>query len=239
MMGLLFALPIHAQAVHGLDAQATGLRLLPLIGGMLLTALPSGGLAARLGARVVVSVRAWWCSPPDWRGAPRPGWARAAGARPGWTLVCGAGLGMTLPTAMDAALGVLPEDASGTGSAVLQAMRMVGSSFGAAVLGSVLIAGYRNHLGESARRSTGCRPGGGCGPGRRARCGRRRRPARARTVAAAARSAYVSGMDQMLWVAIALGLAGAVLSRSRWRVTATRSPHRTRQDSEHEPDSVA
>ena len=96
--------------------------------------------------------------------------------------------------------------------AVLQAMRMVGSSFGAAVLGSVLNAGYRSSLAESGTLE--------------------RLPAsvadtaRDSVLAAvdiadrlglaplvqAARSAYVSGMDRMLWVAAALSVAGAVLA---------------------------
>lgn len=210
MMGLLFALPIYVQAVHGLDAQATGLRLLPLIGGMLLTALPSGAVATRLGARTVVTTGmlvlaaglAWGAT----TGLGDGSWASA-----GWTLVCGAGLGMTLPTAMDAALGVLSEESSGTGSAVLQAMRMVGSSLGAAVLGSVLNAGYRSHVADSGaldRLPTSVADA-----------------AQDSVLAAvsiadrlglapllhAARSSYVSGMDRMLWVAVALSVAGAVL----------------------------
>jgi len=210
MMGLLFALPIYVQAVHGLDAQATGLRLLPLIGGMLLTALPSGAVATRLGARTVVTTGMLVLAAGlAWGATTGPGdgsWASA-----GWTLVCGAGLGMTLPTAMDAALGALSEESSGTGSAVLQAMRMVGSSFGAAVLGSVLNAGYRSEVTDSRALD--------------------RLPASVADAAQdsvlaavsiadrlgltpllhAARSAYVSGMDRMLWVAVALSVAGAVL----------------------------
>jgi hypothetical protein len=210
MMGLLFALPIYVQGVHGLDAQATGLRLLPLIGGMLLTAMPSGAFAQRYGARVVVVTGmlllaaglAWGAT----TGLGDGNWASA-----GWTLVCGAGLGLTLPTAMDAALGVLSDESSGTGSAVLQAMRMVGSSFGAAVLGSVLNAGYRSHLdGSGALDGLPTAVAGAAQDSVLA----------AVTVADrlgltpllhVARSSYVSGMDLMLWAAAALGVAGALL----------------------------
>jgi DHA2 family multidrug resistance protein-like MFS transporter len=237
MMGLLFALPIYVQAVHGLDAQATGLRLLPLIGGMLLTALPSGTLAVRLGARVVATMGmlvlaaglAWGAT----TGLGDGSWASA-----GWTLVCGAGLGMALPTAMDAALGALSEESSGTGSAVLQAMRMVGSSFGAAVLGSVLNAGYRSRLAESGTRE--------------------RLPAsvadtaRDSVLAAvniadrlglaplvqAARAAYVSGMDRMLWVAAAISVAGAALAAAAMAGQGGR-PEPEGAGFEHERDSVA
>lgn len=145
MMGLLFALPLHAQAVAGLDAQGSGLRLLPLIGGILVTALPSGPLAQRVGAgpvvaagMVVLAVGLAW--------GATTGLGDGSGFSAAWTAVCGAGLGLSLPTSMDAALGALTAEAAGTGSAVLQALRMVGSSFGAAILGSVLNAGYRSGL---------------------------------------------------------------------------------------------
>ena len=211
MMGLLFVLPIYVQAEYGLDAQATGLRLLPLIGGMLLTALSSGTLAMRLGARVVATMGmlvlaaglAWGAT----TGLGDGSWASA-----GWTLVCGAGLGMALPTAMDAALGALSEESSGTGSAVLQAMRMVGSSFGAAVLGSVLNAGYRSRLAESgtlerlpASVADTARDSVLAAVNIADRLG-------LAPLVRAARAAHVSGMDRMLWVAAAISVAGAALA---------------------------
>ncbi len=42
-----------------------------------------------------------------------------------------------MPTAMDVASSALSPERSGVGSALLQAVRMVGGSFGAAILGSV------------------------------------------------------------------------------------------------------
>ena len=236
MMGLLFALPIYVQAEYGLDAQATGLRLLPLIGGMLLTALPSGTLAMRLGAPVVATMGmlvlaaglAWGAT----TGLGDGSWASA-----GWTLVCGAGLGMALPTAMDAALGALSEESSGTGSAVLQAMRMVGSSFGAAVLGSVLNAGYQSRLAESgtlerlpASVADTARDSVLAAVNIADRLG-------LAPLVQAARSAYVSGMDRMLWVAAALSVAGAVLAAAAMAGQGGRlEPEEA--GFEHERDSV-
>jgi EmrB/QacA subfamily drug resistance transporter len=210
MMGLLFALPIYVQGVHGLDAQATGLRLLPLIGGMLLTAMPSGAFARKFGARVVVTTGmlvlaaglAWGAT----TGLGAGSWASA-----GWTLVCGAGLGMTLPTAMNAALSALSDESSGTGSAVVQAMRMVGSSFGAAVLGSVLNASYRSHLEGSGALDR--LPGAVAGAAQDSVLGAVSVADRVglAPLLYAARSSYVSGMDLMLWVGSAFGVAGALL----------------------------
>jgi EmrB/QacA subfamily drug resistance transporter len=237
MMALLFALPLHAQAVHGLGAQGTGLRLLPLIGGMLLTAMPSGALAGRIGARVVVGsgmlVLAVGLAGGAAAGLSANSWDTAW-----WTAVCGAGLGMTLPTAMDAALGALSEEAAGTGSAVLQALRMVGSSFGAATLGSVLNAGYRARL-EHDHALTGL-PHSALDAARES-------VLQAVAIAdqlhlapllTAARSAYAAGMGQMLWVSAALAVAGAALAVTAMpgRPAPTR-PEEARSD--HERDRVA
>src|SRR5262245_15803928 len=48
LFGLLFTVPLYFQVVRGADAQGSGLRLLPLIGGLLL----GGAFAERLVARV-------------------------------------------------------------------------------------------------------------------------------------------------------------------------------------------
>ena len=237
MMGLLFTLPLYTQAVHGLDAEASGLRLLPLIGGMLLTALPSGVLAQRAGPRATIAAGllllgvglAWGATTALGDGS----WATA-----GWTAVCGAGLGLSLPPAMDAALGVLPSDAEGVGSAVLQSMRMVGSSFGAAILGSVLNAGYRGDL------PVGQPPLSELDPTAAA-------TARDSVVAAAevasrvgspdlleaARSAFVHGMDLTLWVSAALAVAGAVLAVLALAGRGAVAPS-VEADSEHEHDPI-
>jgi hypothetical protein len=64
----------------------------------------------------------------------------------GWTAVIGAGLGIGLATASSSALAELSPDRAGVGSAVMQTVQKVGAPLGAAVLGSVLNAGYRGRL---------------------------------------------------------------------------------------------
>jgi len=212
MMGLLFALPLYAQGVGGLDAYGSGLRLLPLIAGMLVTAIPSGLIAQRVGAGPVVAAGmvvlatglAWGAS---------TGLGDGGGFSAAWTAVCGVGLGLSLPTSMDTALGALPADATGTGSAVLQALRMVGSSFGAAILGTVLSAGYRSGLPADDPSLHSLAPS--------LVAAVRDGVVEAVQVAhatgsdallVAARSAFVDGLDLMLWVGAGLAVAGAVLA---------------------------
>ena len=51
-----------------------------------------------------------------------------------------------MPTALNAALGALSPARSGSGSALITAMRQVGGTIGVAVLGTVLATVYRSHL---------------------------------------------------------------------------------------------
>jgi hypothetical protein len=64
-----------------------------------------------------------------------------------WIAVVGAGLGTVLPTAMNAALGELSSERSGSGSALISALRQAGGTLGVAVLGTILSSGYRSELG--------------------------------------------------------------------------------------------
>jgi DHA2 family multidrug resistance protein-like MFS transporter len=212
MMGLLFALPLQAQTVAGLDAEGSGLRLLPLIGGLLLTALPSGLLAQRVGTGPVIAAGlavlaaglAWGAT----AGVDDGGWFSAA-----WIALCGAGIGLSLPPSMDAALGTLSTDAAGTGSAVLQAMRMVGSSFGAAILGAVLNSGYRSALPAGDASLVGL-PGSVVDSVRDSIVAAVRvaHGSGSEALLRAARSAFMNGFDLMLLVAAALAALAAVVA---------------------------
>ena len=103
---------------------------------------------------------------------------------------------------MDAAIGALSPERSGVGSALLMAMRQVGGTIGVAVLGAVLGSGYRGALATAPRR--------------RARERLRRRRAGARLGSAAllesVHSAFVQGMDAMLWVCGGVAALGVVLA---------------------------
>ena len=56
LFGLLFTMPQYWQAVAGLDAQEAGLRLLPLILGMILGAIPADRVASRIGPATAVAI---------------------------------------------------------------------------------------------------------------------------------------------------------------------------------------
>ncbi len=145
MFGIIFALPQFFQAVQGADPLTTGLRLLPLIAGVILGAKAAQSLLARAGTRTMIA-----CGFAALTAGLAAGALTTADSGFGfaavWSTVVGIGLGMALPTSMDAALGELTAERSGVGSALITALRQFGGSLGVALLGAALNATYRSRL---------------------------------------------------------------------------------------------
>ncbi len=145
MIGVLFTMPQYFQGIVGTDAMGSGIRLLPLIGGLVVGALPADRVARLVGSKITVAL-----------GFVLLGAGMLLGATTGvvsgeafiaiWMALVGAGMGLTMATAASAALSELSQERSGVGSAVLQALQKVGAPFGAAILGSVLSSAYQAQL---------------------------------------------------------------------------------------------
>ncbi len=148
MMGVLFTLPQYFQGVVGTNPMGSGLRLLPLIGGLVLGALPADRIARRIGAKAAVAIGFAVLAGGLAAGATTPLTA-SGGFVAGWMALVGAGMGLAMATASSAALSELSQEQSGIGSAVLQAVNKTGGPFGTAVLGSVLSSAYLSHLALS------------------------------------------------------------------------------------------
>lgn len=207
MFGVMFVLPQYFQAALGLDAQGSGVHLLPLIVGLLLGAPVADRLARRTGDGAAIglglAVMAAGLGTGTTTSMSTGGLFTA-----GWIVFCGFGIGLALPTAMDAALATLSPERSGVGSAVVQASRMVAGSFGAAVLGSVLNAGYHAELpldGVPAAAADSVRDGVVSGIAVADRLGSA--PLRADVI-----GAYLHGMSLMLGVSAGLAVLCAVLA---------------------------
>ncbi|MFF5538392.1 MFS transporter [Streptomyces cinerochromogenes] len=145
LSGLMFVLPPYLQAVLGHDAFGTGLRLLPMMGGLLVAARGAQPVVARFGARAVVSA-----------GLVVLAFAALLGSRTTvdsgygftalWLSITGLGFGFSVVPAMDGALGALPADRAGSGSGLLMTLRQVGGAIGIALLGSLLAGAFRDRL---------------------------------------------------------------------------------------------
>ncbi|BBI36412.1 DHA2 family efflux MFS transporter permease subunit [Cohnella abietis] len=145
MFGLLFVTPQYFQAVEGADALGTGIRLLPIIGGLLLGAKVSERLKNRFGAEAILAIGFGLLSIGLFLGA-NTGSGHGYGFASIWISIVGLGIGFVLPTAMDVAMSALSAERSGVGSALIMAMRQVGGTIGVAILGTVLSTGYRAKL---------------------------------------------------------------------------------------------
>jgi MFS transporter, DHA2 family, multidrug resistance protein len=232
MFGLLFAAPLYFQAVRGTDAQGSGIRLLPLIGGLLVGGAVADQLAARAGTRIVVALGLGLLAVGLGVGATTSvatGDAQAAA----WIALSGLGLGLVLPTTIDTALGAVSTETSGVASGVLQALRMVGGLFGAAILGAIINAGYQGQLAHTApavAQSTGDSVMAGVETAT---------ASGSQPLLHAVREAFVTGMDRTLWVSAALIAAAAVLAlvfrpRTDAVTTVAEAPESFGQESLHE-----
>ncbi len=125
-----------------------------------------------------------------------------------WFAITGFGLGIAMPTALNAALGALSPARSGSGSALITAMRQVGGTIGVAVLGTVLATVYRSHLhlsGVPAAAASAIKESvaGGVATAH---------AARSAPLLETVRLAYVHGMDVMLWACSGIAIASALLA---------------------------
>ncbi|MET7394222.1 DHA2 family efflux MFS transporter permease subunit [Dactylosporangium sp. NPDC005572] len=141
LFGLLFIAPPHLQVVLGFDALGTGLRLLPMVAGLVVGAGLATRAAARLGHRLPMVAGLLIAAAGLLLGAAGDtgtGYGQIAT----WYVVAGFGVGATLAPAMDAALAAMPPARSGAGIAVTMTMRQVGGALGVALLGSLLSQTY-------------------------------------------------------------------------------------------------
>ncbi|MBE8478423.1 MFS transporter [Streptomyces sp. 3R004] len=143
--GLLFVLPQYLQAVQGHDAFGTGVRLMPLMAGLIFVARAVPPLTARFGTRPLVIAGLLLMG-----GSLLVGSTTDTGTGYGftalWMTFTGLGAGFVMMPALDSALAALPEGKAGTGSSLMNTLRQVGASIGIAVLGSVLNAVFTDRL---------------------------------------------------------------------------------------------
>lgn len=207
MIGGLFTMPQYFQGVLGTDAMGSGIRLLPLIAGLVVGAVPADRLAARLGAKVTVALGFAFLAVGFTFGSFTK--AASSGAFvAGWMALVGLGMGLAMSTSASAALTELSEERSGVGSAVLQAVNKVGGPFGTAILGAVLTSGYLSRIDVSGLppdAATTVRESVFGGVSVAERSG-------SASLLESVRTAFVHGMDTSLLAATGIAVVGFVLA---------------------------
>jgi MFS transporter, DHA2 family, multidrug resistance protein len=207
LIGLIFAMPQYSQGVLGLDPEGAGIRLLPIILGLVAGAVPADRVADRLGPRVVIStgfaITTGGLLLASTTGADSSAWFVA-----GWMAIVGLGMGLGFATAASAALRTVPAERSGVASALIQAMQKVGAPLGSAIFGSVLVSVYQSNLdlsGVPAAAAVAIRKSLFAGV---AAGGRLHSPA----LVASVREAFVRGMDAALLASAGIAALAIVVA---------------------------
>jgi MFS transporter, DHA2 family, multidrug resistance protein len=218
LFGILFAMPLYFRDVRGLDSLGAGVRLLPMIGGMVVGMItgtrlqtppktPDGTPGTPLvGVKVLVTVGFVVMAAALAVGASTTIHS-GTGFGAAWFAVAGAGLGLAMPSAMNAAIGTLSAERSGAGSAVITAFRQVGATLGAAILGTVLSSAYQGRLhlaGLPAAAASTVHSGVSGGVAVAHALG-------SASLLGSVDSSFVHGLDVMLWVCAGIALAAGLL----------------------------
>ena len=145
LFGVMFILTPFIQIVLGNDAQATGIKLLPLIGGVIVGAGLGNVLASRFGARVAVSA-GLALTAAALAGFSQIGADTSSAAVAAALALIGVGIGIALPTTLDIILATLPPTQTGAGSALTRALQQIAATFGVAILGSILNNAYQSQI---------------------------------------------------------------------------------------------
>ncbi|MYW64803.1 DHA2 family efflux MFS transporter permease subunit [Streptomyces sp. SID8379] len=212
LSGLMFLLPQYLQAVLGTDPLGTdplgtGVRMIPMMGGMLVAAKLAQPLVVKFGARSVIVVALVVLAFAAFLGA-RTTVDSGYGFTALWLSIAGIGVAFAMIPAMGGALGALAKDQAGRGSGLLSTVRQTGSALGVALLGALVVGAYTDRL------STAGLPGPAADAARDSVIGAHVVAGQLgdRALAASANSAYVHGMDVALVVIGIVALAAALLA---------------------------
>jgi EmrB/QacA subfamily drug resistance transporter len=159
LFGALTYLPLFQQVVRGLSPTASGLQLLPVVGGLLISSIASGQVIARTGrykvfpivGTAVAALGLWLLSSLDE--------ATPTGTAALHMFVLGLGLGMVIQVLVLATQNAVPYDQLGVATSSATLFRSIGGSLGTALLGAI----FSNRLsdGLAERLPAGAPAGGG------------------------------------------------------------------------------
>src|SRR3954449_2265045 len=158
LFGALTYLPLFQQVVRGLSPTASGLQLLPVMGGLLISSIISGQVISRVGrykffpiaGTAVAALGLWLLSSLD----ETTGTTVAA-----WhMLVLGLGLGMVMQVLVLAVQNAVPYSMLGVATSGATLFRSIGGSLGVAVLGAVFSERLAQDLPAAGAAGAGLDP---------------------------------------------------------------------------------
>ncbi|HEU4631216.1 MAG TPA: MDR family MFS transporter, partial [Gemmatimonadaceae bacterium] len=207
MFGSVTYLPVFLQTVRGASPTASGLQLLPMMGGMLLTSIVSGQLISRTGrykrfpivGTAVMTLGLYLLSRLDAH--------TSALATYGYMLVLGLGMGMVMQVLVLAVQNAVDYEDLGVATSGATLFRSIGGSVGTAVLGAVFAARLSANLARALPPEAAATGGPGAHVG----------PAALQALPPALREAYLGAFtDALNTVFLVAAAVGAVSFLLTW-----------------------
>jgi EmrB/QacA subfamily drug resistance transporter len=203
MLGALTFLPTYMQFVDGVSATTSGLRTLPMVAGMLSTSMGSGVLVGRTGRYKVFPVAGTAVMALAFLLMSRMNPSTSALLQSLYLFILGAGIGLCMQVLILIVQNTSRFDDLGVATSGVTFFRTIGSSFGAAIFGSLFTNFLHSRIGPAIAAS-GAPPAAANSPEALHRL--------PRAIAAPIVSAYATSLTQVFLWAVPVALVGFVLA---------------------------
>lgn len=150
MMGSMAFLPLFLQIVHGLSPTASGLHLLPMVVGMLITSVTSGRLVTHTGRYKPYPIAGMALTATGLLLMSRMGPDSSLLEMSLYFFVLGVGLGLVMQVVVVVVQNAVSYDDLGVATSTATFFRSIGGSFGTAVFGAVFAGRLASNLAERA-----------------------------------------------------------------------------------------
>lgn len=203
MLGALTFLPTYMQFVDGVSATTSGLRTLPKVAGMLLTSMGSGVLVGRTGRYKIFPVAGTAVMAIAFLLMSRMNPSTSAVLQSLYLFILGAGIGMCMQVLILIVQNTSRFEDLGVAASGVTFFRTIGSSFGAAIFGSLFTNFLRARIGPAIAAS-GASPTAANPPEALHRL--------PRAMAAPIVNAYATSLTQVFLWAVPVALVGFALA---------------------------
>ncbi|OBK50143.1 MDR family MFS transporter [Mycobacterium sp. 1081908.1] len=149
MLGALTFLPTYMQFVDGVSATTSGLRTLPMVVGMLTTSMGSGVLVGRTGRYKIFPVAGTAVMAVAFFLMSRMDPSTSALVQSLFLVILGAGIGMCMQTLVLIVQNTSNFEDLGVATSGVTFFRTIGSSFGAAIFGSLFTNFLHSRIGPA------------------------------------------------------------------------------------------
>jgi len=203
MLGALTFLPTYMQFVDGVSATTSGLRTLPMVAGMLSTSMGSGVLVGRTGRYKIFPVAGTALMALAFLPMSRMDPSTSALLQSVYLFILGAGIGSCMQVLVLIVQNTSSFEDLGVATSGVTFFRTIGSSFGAAIFGSLFTNFLHSRIGP-ALAASGAPPAAANSPEALHRL--------PHAMAAPIVDAYAGSLTQVFFWAVPVALVGFALS---------------------------